>query len=246
MTACIKLYGERNTGTNYVQRLLAVNLIAEQLPGTIPESTLSVMRCLPGREWHRDLWWAVHPRNLGWKHGVPPRRSAAGGYGIITVTKNPYSWCLSLHRRPHHPTHPQDLDFETFLATPWRTVGRDNMRRARLANPVELWNRKNRAYLDLPGALNVTYESVLGDPKAFVDRVSGRFGIEKTAAYWRNHQPSTKEPGKTFAFYRQYYLGEWWRASLSAPAVEVINAALDWDLAARFGYAIESPVDRDH
>ena len=158
MTTFIKIYGERNTGTNYVSALVALNLAATQVPGGIPPGVRRIHRALPGHQWVRDLYFAcTHRRNLGWKHCVPDPderrlhtwKGEPGALVFVTLTKNPYAWLLSLHRRPYHPAHPRGLDFLTFLQTPWRTFGRDNMGRARLASPVELWNAKNRAYLAL-------------------------------------------------------------------------------------------------
>ena len=235
-----KLYGERNSGTNYVARLLEWNLAATQLPGVVPDRTLAILRRLPRREWQRDLWWAAaYRRNLGWKHGIPPTCAVERAH-VVTITKNPYAWALSLHRRPHHPTHPQGLDLETFLATPWRTVGRDGLGRITLPSPVELWNAKNRAYVALgEGAMNVSYEDVLRDPRSVVDRVADRFGIAKAPEYFRNPIEPTKDPGRGFAFCRDYYLNERWRRALPSRAVRAINRELDVELARRFGYEIE-------
>ena len=249
MTTRIKIYGERNTGTNYVSALIALNLAVRQVPGVIPEGIRRIHRMLPGREWVRDLFFAcTRWHNLGWKHGLAttPKRLASEGrhrrksLAFVTITKNPYAWLLSLHRRPYHPTHPGTLDFETFLATPWRTVGRDNMRRATLESPVELWNAKNRSYLELAPAntLNTTYETTIRDPRAFIDDVVDKFETPRLASSFRNHEVSTKDRDKDFGVYRDYYLNERWKDELADTAIAEINRRLDHDLVSRFGYEI--------
>jgi len=132
------------------------------------------------------------------------------------------------------------LDFETFLATPWRTVGRDNMRRVTLESPVELWNAKNRSYLALaPGiTLNTTYETTIRDPQAFIDNVVDKFGMRRLTASFRNHEVSTKDRTKDFGFYRDYYLNKRWKDELTDTAIAAINRGLDHDLVSRFGYQI--------
>ncbi|MCY3837829.1 MAG: hypothetical protein OXH09_04130 [Gammaproteobacteria bacterium] len=249
MTTRIKIYGERNTGTNYVGALIALNLAVRQVPGVIPEGIRRIHQMLPGREWVRDLFFAcTRWHNLGWKHGIAttPKRLAGDGQhrrrslAFVTITKNPYAWLLSLHRRPYHPTHPGALDFEAFLVTPWRTVGRDNMRRVTLGSPVELWNAKNRSYLELAPAhtLNTTYETTIRDPQAFVDDLVDKFAVRRVTASFRNHEVSTKDRSKDFGFYRDYYLNERWKDELTDTAIAAINQRLDHDVACRFGYDI--------
>ena len=245
LTTFIKVYGERNTGTNYIGELIALNLLASQVPAIIPPGVRRVHQALPGREWVRDLYFACTYRwNLGWKHGVakpgaPRRHGAKGPLLFVTVTRNPYAWLLSLHRRPYHPTHPQGLDFETFLQTTWRTVGRDNMGGTTLPSPIELWNAKNRSYLalDSRNTLNTTAEGILADPKAFVDRIADGFGVGRSNGYFRNHEASTKERGKRFGDYRDYYLNERWRGDLTEGAVATINRSLDRELLDHYGYS---------
>jgi len=93
VTTLIKIYGERNTGTNYVGELIALNLAVRQVPGIIPDGVRRIHQTLPGREWVRDLYFACTGwHNLGWKHGLAregwPRRR---GLALVTITKNPYA-----------------------------------------------------------------------------------------------------------------------------------------------------------
>ena len=54
MSRLIKIYGERNTNTNYLEKLIHLNLDAQQLPGVAPRYVKTIQKILPGKEWLRD------------------------------------------------------------------------------------------------------------------------------------------------------------------------------------------------
>ncbi len=245
MTKHLKLYGERNTNTNYLSRLVRLNLRVREVPGVVPPVLAAAGRALPGDEWLRDLYFALtYPKNLGWKHRRVGERElvrygrAAANVAFVTLTKNPYSWLLSLYRRPYHRPAP-DLGFEAFLRRPWRTVGRDNAPRT-LESPVELWNLKNASYLRLPQAdtLHLTTESLFENPENVIRQLSRRFALERTSSTFTDYERSTKDAGKNGDYYRDYYLNERWRRDLTDAAVMAINGAVDRQLMARFGYEL--------
>src|SRR4030067_624538 len=71
----LKIYGVRNTGTNYLHQLVESNLDVELLPGVVPLSVLRLRRFLPNTEFFnemvRDLYFIVsYRKNLGWKHSL--------------------------------------------------------------------------------------------------------------------------------------------------------------------------------
>ena len=121
----IKLYGERNTNTNYISKLIQLNLDAEEVPGIVPSHVMG-FRIRPGMELIRDIYFSLtYKKNLGWKHTRVKPASELRKYAILksdisflTITKNPYSWLLSLYRNPYHQYHKKKPDFETFLHTP--------------------------------------------------------------------------------------------------------------------------------
>ncbi|MES2204461.1 MAG: sulfotransferase domain-containing protein [Pseudomonadota bacterium] len=94
----IKIYGERNTGTNYLMQLIENNIPIVKRNGSaylISSANSSVDLDKTGE--------------LGWKHRLASAEYLqAKGVGrgavlIVTLTKNPYSWLLSLHKRPYCP-----------------------------------------------------------------------------------------------------------------------------------------------
>jgi hypothetical protein len=243
----IKIYGERNTGTNYLGRLIALNLNVRQLPDVVPPFISKLQKLLPGDEILRDLYFSLSfAGNLGWKHTRVPSPEALKKCSlvnddlvILTITKNPYAWLLSLYRRPYHQHYPDNPSFETFLQRPWKTTRRDNAGRM-LKSPVELWNIKNGSYLGLAGleALNLTAELILGDPARVIEQISARFSIPRRTDRFVDHEPSTKDRGKDVHDYRDYYLNEKWKRELSAEAVAIINETVDRRLMECFGYRI--------
>ena len=150
MNKQIKLYGERNTGTNYLSKLIELNLNAEQIPGVAPASVQKIQQALPGKELIRDIYFQYsYKKNLGWKHThVKPYKQTSRNLAFLTLTKNPYAWLLSLHRNPYHQHYTRKPSFKDFLQQPWRTVRRDNLKHT-IKNPIELWNLKNQSYLQL-------------------------------------------------------------------------------------------------
>lgn len=248
MTRLIKVYGERNTNTNYLSKLIQLNLNLIEVPGIAPDIVRKLQRALPGNELVRDVYFRLsYERNLGWKHACVRPQVELDRCGLVTsdlmfltITKNPYSWLLSLHRNPYHQYYESKPRFEDFLQREWKTVGRDSLKRDSVSSPVELWNLKNRSYLGLDPARTVfsTTEGIFVDPEAIIREISSRFHVERKQARFENYERSTKDSSKDSAYYRDYYLRERWRDELSAEAIAIINERVDRDLMAHFGYQL--------
>ena len=244
--AMIKIYGERNTGTNYLHQLIDLNFDAVLLSGSAPGYVAKVQRKLPGNELIKDLYFRfTFPRNLGWKHLKVPCANVLRQLSIcskrilfVTVTKNPYSWLLSLYKRPYHAPQTALLDFEDFLRSPWRTVRRENAPNM-FINPIDMWNKKNASYLQLSGefpTINLKYEDLLADPTATLSQIARCFSLQEKYQEFRNIESSSKGDARDFAFYQSYYLDEKWREELSGEAVNIINSQLDTGLMQHFRY----------
>jgi len=254
-----KIYGERNTGTNYLAALVEQNLETLLIPGTMPKGAMSRradarwQTRLGRSHWQRFVQRRVNryfeqqfAQTLGWKHSLPSvdalRAVAAPDTRFLTLTKNPYSWLLSLHRRPYQFV-PVPEAFEDFVTMPWHPLPRDRMD-GPVASPVELWNRKNAAYLELGKAFrcaNVVYEELVADPTAGVAAIAAALELGRRRGDVVNVEESTKGDDQSFASYRDHYVNERWRAELSADAVRRVNERLDRGVCERFGYEILDP-----
>jgi len=247
MSKLIKVYGERNTNTNYLSKLMELNLHMIEVPGIVPPVILKMQTILPSRELVRDIYFRLtYRKNLGWKHTSVKPQEELRKYKLVdsnivflTITKNPYSWLLSLYRNPYHQYYDEKPSFESFLRNQWKTIGRDNIQ-GNLPSPIELWNIKNRSYLylDVEKTLNITTESIFQDAGKIIQNISERFSIERKSAEFINYERSTKDKSKDSEYYRDYYLSEKWQENLSKEAIEIINDSVDKDLMTHFGYNV--------
>jgi hypothetical protein len=243
----VKIYGERNTGTSYLEELLVRNLVVECLRGGVPRS---IRRSFANSERARDWYFRVtQGKNLGWKHAYVAKaaesrladaRADATDVLYLTLTKNPYAWLLSLYRQPYHAKQGYS-NFGQFLTQPWKTVGRENAPPA-FANPVEMWNLKNAAYLELGHStttVHCRYEDLLADPLGFLEKLSCEHAIQTRQNPFENVLEAMKRQGrgKTFDDYRTYYLEQRWLAELDDACIELINERLDFKVLAQFGYS---------
>ena len=258
----LKIYGERNTGTNYLEQLAREHLRCRVYEGNLPrrmeQVTTVLSRSTNHHPWlqrpieaNRDFWFRrLHHRTLGWKHAeVPVRRSGteAGPYPtgtrFVAMVKNPYSWLLSLHRRPYQGLRHSfwaPMPFDDFLRTPWPTISREHSRTA-FATPMALWSTKVAAYdrLDAYGATSgLRYEDLLADPAGELRRLAADLDLAMTASRFRDVERSTKNDGRSSADYRAYYLGERWRDELTEEQIGFINEHLDRELVQRWGYVL--------
>lgn len=241
----LKIYGERNTGTNYLSRLINLNLDVNLLSGVVPRSVLFLQRMLPGNELVRDIYFFLtFSRNLGWKHTlVNPTelqqfRICSRTLSFVTLTKNPYSWLLSLYKRPYHQYSDEKEELIAFLTSSWQTVGRENCKMQDL-DPVGLWNIKNLSYLSLSNSfptLNIKFEDLLANPEQIMNLIGETFSYVWSVDKFRNYNQSTKGENKDSNFYRDYYLNERWKEKLSSQALAIINERLDDHLMKNFGY----------
>jgi len=241
MPPLIKIMGERNTGTNYVAKLVALNLEGE-LAGTFPR-VLTRLHLNP--EWLRDAYFSLtFSDNLGWKHAMAPSREILERYGsgnvvFLTLTKNPYSWLLSMFKRPYHSAR-RFATFEEFLRAPWPSVRRERYAKS-FDNPMDMWNRKNASYLQLMSyakGIALRYEDFLADPEGVIVSIQKKLALRRRSDKFLNVEQAAKKRDARldFSYYRDYYLGEGWRSSLTQEQIRLINQHLDTDLMNSFGY----------
>lgn len=239
--SAVKIYGERNTGTNYLSKVIENNYRVKLLNGVVPDRLGDLIK---HREWMRDLYFSFTSfSNLGWKHAVPmcERIALRNDVGVITLSKNPYSWLLSLFRRSYHLNKNHGA-FADFLTAPCKVAGRENYS-ADIPNPIELWNIKNKSYLTVnhyAPCINMRYESLLQDPMQAVEEVAELFELGSIHTRFRNLDEASKkeDSGKSFEYYRHYYLEEKWRDKLQQADVDLINKSLDKETVTHYGYEI--------
>lgn len=252
----VKVYGERNTGTNYLIKLLQLNVEAHLFRGTLPPRLArfrGFLNRMTANNWlinetYMDAYFGCSVgMNLGWKHGCPPRAALEKmakekELTVITLTRNPYSWLLALFKRPYHyQGDVKRMMFSEFLRRPWKATRRDRNEKL-FANPIALWNVKNRAYRALSTlagtrVVNATFENLLTDPQAFMTRLSSESGLRLKPGFFTNYEESVKrDDGKDHDYYKTYYREERWKQDLRSEDVAWINQHLDFEVSRWFGY----------
>lgn len=260
----VKIYGERNSGTHFITRLIQRNFICETIPGTLADaenpgyrdkfeeqlesliqddckrklaSSIKVDEYFLGNPW----------KTLGWKHCVPPL-DVIDSYPeseqvlFITLTKNPYAWALSMFRRPYGNfslKKPDDLT--QFLKEPWITANRDNCRLI-LNSPIELWNLKTDGYKQLAKnhtVLRIRYEDVIDNPEDFLSIISDYLEKKPKKFTILNKSAKQEDVGKKdLDYYRDYYLNQRWCKKLSTEHIEIINRFLEPTIVEEAGYTL--------
>lgn len=259
-SSAIRVFGERNSGTRYLNQLLSLNIpdvVVNQhdIPGPFKRVALWLDRLDGGALGLGDVVNSVgfrlsEPRTLGWKHQLVPSPAEVVAKPrwrrklIVTITKNPYAWLVSMYARPYERvgTTPS---FEEFLSQPWRTVKRERAP-AVYRHPMAMWNDKNAAYLALGGALdviNLTYEQLITDPTAAVERIRKRSGSTSLGSEVRNVDSSTKRDPRTFEHFRRYYGEDRWRDAWRQRTISLANHGLDHALMRRLGYRVLDPAE---
>ena len=172
----IQIYGERNSGTNYLENLLNANL--EYLKaGT----------------------------KLGWKHGFinqPHLKKYDLSQTLaLIISKNPYAWLVSMHQKPYHAPQLANIAFSEFIRKEWACYSgkynymkpinvdsnillnstemmreRHPLTKQRIENVVHLRNLKNQSFLKLINIFEnyyfIRYEDLLLDYKQTLYRLS--------------------------------------------------------------------------
>ena len=244
----IKIYGERNTGTTYLSKLIDNNIKCRILLSKAPLWLRKFQWIIPNNnEYIRDLYFNFNKKCLGWKHTyindeiLNQINNYKDNLLIITVTKNPYSWLISMFNRPYHFNDYNTRTFEKFLNNKWTCVKRENSPKNLINNPIELWNMKNQSYLNLLETtnhqiINIKYEDILSDYKRIIKEIvnTGSFQYKKNMI--TNVIKSAKGDNKKFSDYKEYYLNKSWKEKITKDQFYFINNHLNQSLMKKFNY----------
>lgn len=206
----IKIYGEQNSGTIYLEWLLNKNL----------DTTL------------------LDSYEFGWKHRIAPSEDELTDkikqeVLFLCLVKNPYSWLISMHKRPYHHESLRKLSFLDFLKYSYGDY----------RNPIVMWNKKNTSYVKMTDYVKfheiIKYEDILMDPAGFVNIMADKYGFPKPAMFKNMVNLLTNSHGiKSQKFHKEYYLNEEWRKNLRHDHVKQINDWLDKSLMEKLNYSI--------
>lgn len=187
----VQVFGERSSGTNFVNRLLGKNTGLETTD------------------------------RYGWKHGFAQMTGVGKTTLIVAVAREPLAWARSMHSKPWHcPPQMQALEFSGFIRAEWDTIidrrryfqksgewktlgtplqqDRHPITGQRFANIGELRTIKLAWALGLRNrGVNLVLcrlDAVQADPEGFVRAVAQGFGVDMAEEY----RPVTKRLGSRF------------------------------------------------
>jgi len=236
----IQIFGERNSGTNFLHKTIESNLI--RLPEIGPQ--------------------------FGWKHGFTNRqrikKEDTNSVLFICMFKDPYAWFSSMHEKPHHAPQLYNMEFSNFIRTEWACYkGKKYHLRAqnleldpilpeqemmqerhpktkeRFKNVIELRNTKNKYFLNLKklaeNVIYLRYEDFYLDPASKLREILAPFDLEcKEDFHVSNayHGKSQKLKWDKKEFYREKKYLE----KFSEEDLDFVNEHLDFELEHELGY----------
>ncbi len=261
----VKVFGERNTGTRALLQMLrrsgevslrmaGAGSAAEQrrraeLEARISEQFTGAWRKLYLDALRDNLRHRTDPL-VTWKHAAPEwhQSFADERANVIFMVRNPYSWALSMVRRPYHIAGRRPAGLEELLTRPWLTQRRDNTG-ILLPDVMALWHAKLDAYRRFAVQAKahgvntsvLNFEDFVADPVASAKAALQQCGIPSENL--RPARRNTKDSEQHLSEIQAYYAREKWRADLTRQSVAMINARMDWELAGEYGYRRLAPED---
>ena len=211
----IKIYGERNSGNNYLIKLLDSNII----------------------NLNPSVWLMHTEGRFSWTHGIPIPCDEANELKLnfIILVKNPYSWLLSLYRNPHKTRRLRNQirskPFITFLKAPFDFS----------TNPIQLYNQRIRYYLTFDKFVNkciiIKFEDLIRIPMNCIDLVATKFNLQRHENFVNfSRRISSGGNMLNIEFNKDFYLQRKWKSKLNSEQILFINRQLDWELVNKLGY----------
>jgi hypothetical protein len=246
----VKIFGERNTGTNASSRIIEGNSDARCLPATSGDLNPLLGRIgntawLPGKKIRERLLDSIFEGKgplCAWKHCATNFADAAPFDGVLVLftVRHPASWLVSLFNRPYQRLERTPSTLAEFLNSKWETAGREQLGRASF-RPLDLLQVKLDSYFSFAGRLAergiahhfLRFEDIVLNQQAIYSSIAP--DLENARTNFHELRTSTKDRSKTLDDYRDYYGNERWREALNELEAS-INAQIDWRKFARFGY----------
>jgi len=238
MIKYVQIFGERNSGTNYLKELVEMNFEGIEVT-----------------------------TEYGWKHGFAKkiRRHAneVDDVLVICIFKNPLAWFLSMHKKPHHAPQMKALSFSNFLKEEWvcykgkgyfkrdleknpfkpeeeMMIERNPATGKRFENVVKLRNKKNENLLLLKYKLKnieyLKYEDLLIDPKIVINDFALKYEI-KAKQFENSNKYHGKSKKETFSK-KDYYLNKEYKKEYSTEDLNFVKLELNHALEKEIGYLI--------
>ncbi|MCE8031557.1 hypothetical protein EKK97_12790 [Billgrantia tianxiuensis] len=252
-----KIFGERNTSTNAVEKVLRLNFnnlyffpsTSGQIEPRIKEKINLACQGLDGFHRLREREKVIDSvfKECGlltlWKHCALnfDDFSSMGDTKFIITVRHPVSWLIALHKRPYHKLQRIEENFKDFVVQPWQTVERERLGCA-ILTPIQLWNEKVGSYLRFLEEVSfrnniyfVKFEDFArSQEEALKDVLNAIGGIHG----FKELNVSAKGDDRNVHWYRNYYGNEVWRREIEDEAFRIIEERIDKRLLSIFNYEI--------
>ena len=220
-----QIYGERCSGTNYVEKLITENFNLVLIEGT-------------HKHWYVNDYSKLRGDTL-----------------VIVVVRNPYSFLSSLHLQPHHAPLHYGLSFSEFIRKEWvsydspdilplwfeedmsirETIAKPEWIVESEANVCRLRSSKLRNFLELEHHADnfclLKYEELLLDRNNI--RVLKKWGVTQR---WNEIKPIVTYKGLGYKVYEPTKYDD-----IAVDDLQFINDNLDWELENKVGYSPITP-----
>jgi len=152
----------------------------------------------------------------------------------IVLVKNPYSWLLSLWKKPHGSFQFRQkyiyLSFDEFLRTEWR----------KYSNAVERYNDIYKSYIDFleqrGNAFLIRSEDLQRNPEAILKELSKHYDLKLRP--FKNIDKEVNSGGNLIGKFNRlkYYLEEEWKSKLTKEDISFINKNVSKKIFEKFNY----------
>lgn len=225
----IKIFGERNTGTNAVSQLISLNSRAHIIPGTLMEFSRWKGHKTRLKRYFKfdearlergiDEFFLGKPFESRWKHSSTYFNPTEVNTDIfyIFMVRHPLSWLISLHKNPYHVGRSEaNSNLTKFSQTFIHTKNRENMPKSQY-KPLDLWDEKIHSYFKLMSFLDreqghyclIKFEDLILHQKRTFEILANQLGLHKSE--FKYLENSTKQKSKDLNSYIRYYSSEEWR-----------------------------------
>jgi hypothetical protein len=246
----IKLFGERNTGTNALLQMLKTNSKSEFYPGTMSELSSIASKeiallqklglsAIKKEEMIDKVFFGRGPLER-WKHSATNFNiDQLDESKFIFTVRDPMSWLVSLFKNPYHILIDKPDNLVSFAEVKWRTLGRENVV-LNFYKPLDLLQEKLKSYLGLMEQLEkknfmykvVKFEDFVVNQHATFDSL--RTFLDVPSLNFVEFTASTKEKTKDSKYYASYYANQIWKDEF--PEVLTIKNTISKELLSTFGY----------
>ncbi|HCQ28776.1 MAG TPA: hypothetical protein DIU39_00720 [Flavobacteriales bacterium] len=206
----VKVFGERNSGTIYLEKLLVKNFKVDIA----------------------DYF------TLGWKHRLAPHKEELDKIEddiiYLILVKNPYAWLRSMHRKPYHQEQLKQLSFNQFIEFPYGDYENPvKMWNAKYRAYLHMNEYAKNFAL-------IKYEELLETPEEILSGLKEKFNLKTTLYWFSDiqHQLTNNHGELKKKFHKNYYLKEKWKSEYKPETIALVNKYIDNDLMQQFDYKI--------